>query len=331
VLGLAVTAALLVWVLHDVHWNEVAAHLGRANIPLLFAAAVVATLTFPIRTARWRLMLRDAGGGPLPWAPLWHGVAVGFMANNLLPARAGEFARAYVAGRQLPVRYTTAFASIAVERVLDGLTLLALLAVPMLAPSFPREASVQGMAVSRIATGLGIMFGAALVVAVLVVVHPAPWLTLLRRVSHALLPARFADRVTQVAEGLIAGLAVLKTPGRLPGVVAWSLALWLVNAASFWVGFRALGVAAPVEAALMLQGLIAFGVAIPAGPGFFGVFEALAIVALGFYGVPKDHAVTYAVAYHLSSFIPITLLGLYSLSRVHVGLGELRAARATEG
>src|SRR5207244_3690085 len=81
----------------------------RAVDPLLLVLTVaLATLTFPIRLIRWRVILRDERERPLPWLPLWYAVAIGFMANNLLPARAGEFARAYVASRQLPVRFTTA-------------------------------------------------------------------------------------------------------------------------------------------------------------------------------------------------------------------------------
>ena len=120
-IGLVVTVLLLAWALHGVDARAVLAHMRHAD-PLLFAAAIaLATATFPLRAVRWRVILRDARGAAVPTGPLWHATAVGFMANNLLPARAGEFARAYLANRQLPVRFTTALASIAVERVFDGL------------------------------------------------------------------------------------------------------------------------------------------------------------------------------------------------------------------
>src|SRR5439155_1395550 len=81
------------------------------------------------------------------------------------------------------------------------------------------------------------------------------------------LPAHLADRVTHLAEGLVAGLDVLKSPGRFLGVAAWSLFLWLVNAAAFAVCFRAFGLPVPPEGALVLQGVIGFGVALPSSPG----------------------------------------------------------------
>src|SRR5439155_340868 len=210
---------------------------------------------------------------------------------------AGEFARAYVAQQQLPVRFSTALASVGVERALDGLLLAGLLTPAGASPAFPGLARIGTTSVSGLATGAAVFFGAVLVVAVLVVHRPAPWLGLLRRVTHALLPARFAGRLTQVAEGLVAGLEVLKSPTRFVGVVAWSLLQWLVNAAAFAVCFRAFGLPVPPEGAFLLQGIIGFGVALPASPGFVGVFEAATRVTLAIYGIDATRAVSYAVAY----------------------------------
>ncbi len=328
-MGLAVTLALLAWALHGVDAGALVGHLRRADPWLVLATIVLATLTFPLRAIRWQLILRDVGGSRLPLGALWHATAIGFMANNLLPVRAGEFARAYAARQALPVRFTTALASVGVERVLDGLVLVGLLTITLLAPSFPRQATIDGASLAGIATGAAALFAGVLLVALLVVHRPAPWLALLSRIAHAVLPARFADRVAHAAEGLIAGLEVLRNPGRFAGVVLWSLVLWLVNAASFAVCFRAFGLAVPPESALLLQGIIGFGVALPASPAFVGVFEAATRATLAIYGVDATRAVGYALAYHIGTFFPITLLGLYSLSRMRLHLAELRAAAAT--
>ena len=330
-LGLAISLALLGWTLHDVNPREVLAHASRANPWLLLAAVALMTATFPIRTWRWRLMLRAGDGAPLPLLPLWHATAIGFMANNLLPARAGEFARAYVAKGQLPVRFTTALASIGVERVMDGLVMVGLMAVAIIAPSFPRNAVIGGTSVSRVAGGAALVFGAVLLIALAVVHRPGPWLSFLNRVTHRLLPARFADRLMQLAEGLIGGLEVLRRPGRFAAVVAWSLVLWLVNAAGFALCFRAFGIPVPAEGALLLQAIIGFGAALPSSPGFWGIYEIATRYTLQVYGIGAGLAVSYAITYHLATFLPITILGLASLTRVPVRLGELQTAgRADE-
>ena len=324
--GVALSILLLWWTLHDVQLRDVLDNARRANRAWLILSVALATLTFPIRAWRWQLMLRGPAGERLPFAPLWHAVAVGFMANNLLPARAGEFARAYMAGHQgAGPRFTTALASIGVERVFDGLTIVGLLACGILSPSFPRDAVIQGVPVGRLVLTFGLAFAAALVVALAVVLRPLFWLGLAGRTLRVVLPERFAARVVGVLEGLVGGLAVLRSPQRFAGVLAWSVVLWLVNAASFLACFYAFGIAVPTEAALVLQGFIAFGVAVPSTPGFVGVFEAIARVTLAFYGVASDVAVSYALTYHITTFIPITLLGLWSLSRARVRLSELRA------
>ena len=328
-MGLAVTLGLLAWALHGVDAGELVGHVRRADPLLLLVAVALATLTFPLRAVRWRLILRDVGGARFPLGPLWHATAIGFMANNLLPARAGEFARAYVAQQRLPVRFSTALASIGVERVFDGLLLVGLMMLAIASPAFPRHAQIGTTSVSGLATGAAVVFAAVLGLAFLVVHRPAPWLALLRRVTHAVLPARLGERLIRVAEGLVAGLEVLKSPGRFLGVVGWSVVQWLVNAAAFAVCFRAFGLAVPAEGAFLLQGIIGLGVALPASPGFVGVFEAATRVTLAIYGIDATRAVSYAVAYHVATFLPITLMGLYSLSRLRLHLAELRAAAAT--
>jgi glycosyltransferase 2 family protein len=325
-LGLAVTAAFLAWAVHDVNLRAVLAGVRAADPLLILASAGVATLTFPLRTLRWRVLLRAPDGARYPWRPLWDATAIGFMANNLLPARAGEFARAWVASRALPVRFTTALASIGVERVFDGLMMLALMAAAISASSFPSQAAVGGTPLSRIAAGVAIGFGAALLVAFVVALRPDPWLALLDRIAGALLPERLARKLRSVADGLVAGLAVLKSPVRFAAVIGWSLVLWLVNAAAFALCFRAFHLPVPAEGALLLQGLIGFGVAIPAAPGFWGVFEYATRLTLQFYGIGATLALAYAFAFHIAGFLPITLLGLDALSRAHLHLGDLRRA-----
>jgi hypothetical protein len=162
--------------------------------------------------------------------PLWHATAIGFMVNNLLPARAGEVARAYVAKRATGVRFTTAVASVGVERMFDGLILVALMAAALAASSFPQRAQIGGTPLATLATGAAVLFGVALLAALVLVHRPERSIGFLARTLGRILPARAARRLMSWLEGIAAGLAVLKDPGRFAAVVAWTLVLWLVNA-----------------------------------------------------------------------------------------------------
>jgi uncharacterized membrane protein YbhN (UPF0104 family) len=146
------------------------------------------------------------------------------------------------------------------------------------------------------------------------------------RIARSILPTRFAEPAVRAVEGVISGLGVLRRPGRFAALLFWSVLQWLVNAASFALCFRAFGLAVPPEGALLLQGALGFGVAIPSSPGYAGVFEKATQLSLGLYGVSATPALAYALTYHVATFIPITLLGLYSLRRVHLQLRDLRAA-----
>jgi hypothetical protein len=320
--GIGVTLVLLWWVLRDIEFADVWAELRHARWGWLLAAVAAATLTFPLRALRWRVLLRYEGAR-VPLIPVWHATAIGFMANNLL-GRAGEVARAYAARQLTGVRFTTAVASIAVERVFDGLTIVGLLLIGIAAGGFAGEATIGGVSVSRVATSAGLVFAAALGVAILVVAWPAWWLRLAERIAARMLPQRWTAKVVSLLEGLIDGLSALRAPGRLAAVLAWSVVLWVVNAASFVLAFVAFGLVLPPGAALVMQGILAFAVALPSSPGFFGVFEAATFAALALYGVEQTQAVSVAIGYHISGFIPITLLGLWSLGRANLHLSSLR-------
>jgi len=309
-----------VWALRDVSLTEVGAHITTAHAGALAAAVVIATITFPLRLIRWRLLLRDEEGAAYPAGPLWHAIALGFMANNLLPLRAGELIRSYTAARLAPARFTTVISSVAVERIFDGLTVVALLTLALFASDLPSSTAIAGTSVSQLARLAGIAGVVALLAAIAVVAAPLAAERLVRR----LLPhTHVADRIVDLIEGIRQGLAVLRSPARLAGVVFWSLVLWLVNALAFYVGFQAFDIPVSYAGALLLQGLLVLGISIPSTPGFFGPFEAVIVAVLALYGVPGSLAFSYAISFHLTSFVPITLLGLWSMARTPEGFRVL--------
>ncbi|HEX2718818.1 MAG TPA: lysylphosphatidylglycerol synthase transmembrane domain-containing protein [Gemmatimonadaceae bacterium] len=324
-IGIALSVALLVYALSDVDFGEVAATLRASNLPMLVLAALLATLTFPLRARRWRVIL-DPVEPNLPFGQLWRSTAIGMMVGNVVPARAGELARAYALSRENPrVGFAAAFASIAVDRVFDAVVVLLLLFVAMFDPIFPRGTPVGGQPISNWAGG-GIIAVAALLAALYAIVFfPTRVLTLFELLVRRIAPkleARGRDAIVAFSSGL----GVLRAPKRFASVFLWTLAHWLLNALAFWVGFRAVGISVPFSASLFIQGIIAIGVALPSAPGFFGVFEVAAKAGLAVYGVGPDRAVAWAIGYHILSFIPITVIGAAYFARLGMRMGELQSA-----
>jgi uncharacterized protein (TIRG00374 family) len=325
--GILLSVAFLAWALHDVDPAAFFQRIREANLWLFLLSVGLATLTFPARAARWHIILA-AGGERVGYRPVWRATAIGFMANNVLPARAGELARAYAASRFVTLPLARTIGSIAVERVFDGLIVVLLLALVVATFDFPGAITVGGKDLATLAAWTGGLFIAALAVLFFLVHAPRSALASLGAVARRLLPERAGEVLVRIVRSFIEGLSILRAPTDFVRVLVWSLAVWLINAAAFYAGFLAFHIRAlPFSAALLLQGIVAVGVALPSSPGFFGPFEAFSRLALGFYGVPASAAEGFAVGTHLGWFLPITVIGLLYLARSGLSFRDISAAR----
>ena len=322
---MVVSAALLYWSLKDVHWTEVREYLKSARTWPIVVGALLATLTFPLRIPRWQFLLRREDGTRLPGLPLWHAIAMGFMSNNVLPLRMGEVVRIFAASKLTHIRFTAVLASLAVERLFDALTVVALLALGLLFAGLPSDAAVGGMQVARVVTIVALLAVGGLVAATVVVAFPRASEAVVRKVVPF---PKLAEKLVSLIEGIRQGMSALQSPARVLGVVFWSLVIWLTSALSFYIAFAAFDIEVNFAGALVMQGLIMFGIAVPSTPGYLGVFEAPIIALLALYGVPASLAATYAFLYHFATFIPITLFGAWSVLRTNLGLREVQAEAA---
>jgi uncharacterized protein (TIRG00374 family) len=324
-IGIGISVALLAWAMRNVNFGEMISEIrGAKPLPVL-VGVILATGSFVLRAVRWKLLLRADTGVDVPFWPRWHAVAMGFMANNLLPLRAGELVRAYAISRLGHVRFTGAITSLVVERVFDALTLVLLLAVGLFLSDLPATTVIAGIPLARIAAFAGA--GALLAVAIGAAIIARP--ELLERMIRGILPiGTLQARLVSVGHGVTEGLSGLRSPARLAGVIFWSIALWLVSAASFFVMFSAFDIKVTFGGALLLQSAMAFGIAVPSTPGFFGPFEAALVAVLGVFGVSDTTAFSYAVTYHLTTLLPVTLLGLVSLAVSPIAFRDIRAQTA---
>ena len=323
IIGLLVTIPLLWWALQGIHFAQVWERFrDSAKLPL--AATMVAVgLTLPARAARWRVLLREELDW-LPFAPLYHATAAGFAVNNLLPARAGEVARAYAARRLTGVRFSAAVTTIALSRVLDGVTLFAILVFATLVGWLPSEFTILKVSVGRIILVASVVFAVFFALALGAATFPQPVLRLTAWISPRTLPRRWVTGFNEGVKGIIDSLAVMRDPQQLAQVAMWSAVIWGLGGLSFFLAFLAFDLSVPWHAAFTLQTLINFGLVIPSTPGFVGVFEAVTRASLSIYGVDGASAVSYAVAYHFCLYAPVTLMGLWSLNRTRIRMVEVQ-------
>lgn len=327
-LGIVLSALLLWWTLREVSFADVWGVLRQSNVLLFLLSTVAATLIFPLRARRWRTILEPVAGA-IPFGPLWRSTAIGIMMNNVFPLRAGEFARAFALTREVPrVPITSALGSLAVDRIFDAIVLLALMFGAMLDPAFPAGVELWGRTVPQLAAGGIALVAMLLIVCYTVVLQPARVLQLVAWCARRVLP-RFEAKIVEMVDHGVGGLAVLKDTRRFLEVLFWAVAHWVLNALAFYLAFLAVGMDVPFSAALFLQGVIGIGVAIPSSPGFFGVFELFATVGLAVYGVTNELAVSWAIGFHLLSFIPITIFGAVYFARLGLSIASVSSAKAT--
>jgi uncharacterized protein (TIRG00374 family) len=299
----------------------------RESSAVYFALSTLfATIIFPMRARRWKIIL-DPVKHDVPFPPLWRATAIGMMVNNVAPARAGEPARAYALTREVRgIGFSAALASLAVDRLFDLIVIVGLGLVALLDPDFPRDARVFDYPTAHIASGALAIIALGLVGLYSLAVFPGLYIRAFELFARKVSP-RIEERGRDALVTFSRGLGALRSPQRFIAILLWTVLHWLTNAFAFWFGFKAVGMTAPFSAALFLQLVIGAGVAVPAGPGFFGVFEAFARGGLAIYNIAPELATSWAIGFHILSFIPITLIGTMYFVRLGLHFRDVERAR----
>lgn len=315
-IGLLISAVCLWWALRGVSWGEVAVALKSARPAYLLAAVIGAVAVgVLLRAMRWRLFLPPAER--LTPGELVTATGIGLMANNVLPARMGEFVRAYVLGRRTGVGVTRAFGSLFVERLFDGTALVLILASAVLVTDAPPWMEV----LARIAAAV---IGALLVFEVLLVLFPRRLLAVIHAVTAPFLPRRWEDELEGALHRFIEAFQVLRNPRRMVPALLLTFVLWGANGFLFYLGLLAFDLGrVGYGGAMVVQSVTALGISVPSSPGFVGTFQAFIVKALSAFDVEKDLAFTYSITFHATQYLPVTLYGVFLAWRANLSWGEI--------
>ena len=311
----------------DVVWTEI----RLANTWFIALSAVTTVLTMVWRALRWQYLLEPIGHAR--FMPAFRTTMIGFAASAVLPARAGEVIRPYLLARQEGLSATATFATIIIERLLDAVTCVMLLAsfVLLFDPGMDHADS----RLYRLLEIGGITVGAlaiALLVAMFVAARdPAAMGRWAYKVEH-LLPGKVTHKLAEALLRFGEGLAVVRTPRRLALALALSFPLWLTIGLGIWAVTRAFGIEMPFTGSFLLIALLIVGVSVPT-PGNVGGFEAAVQIGLtSFYAVPNDRAVGTALVLHTVSLVPTIALGFLFVVQDGLGFGGMRSlAHAAAG
>jgi uncharacterized protein (TIRG00374 family) len=272
-------------------------------------STVLLLLSSVIRAYRWKWFFPSDVRSSF-WSRL-SAMSIGVAANQVLPARAGEFTRAYVFGRRTQMSKTTVFATVVLERVFDGLNVLFfLVVVALLIGVHSPEIQYMGLA------GAGFYIGA---IALLVAVHFRQ--TWLEGQVRRWLPGVASQKALGLLRAFADGLSVIRSARQLTAVAALSLLCWLVIAASFWPILSAFNFGAPVPlyTPLLLVAALGLGLMLPAAPAGVGIFQYACVLTLQVVFAPyhgslaadfAEQAAAFALVVHVAQVTPEVLLGV---------------------
>jgi uncharacterized protein (TIRG00374 family) len=318
VIGLALTALFLLLALQRVDLQGFVEELRHINYVWLLPAAVLTLLGYLLRTVRWQVILSGAARAPI--RTLFPVLIMGFATNNLLPGRLGEFWRAYLLGRKRNVRKTFALASVVVERVFDGLTLIALLVLVSTSIKLPGwSQQVELLA--------GIVFFGATLGLIVLLVRPGIVQVPLRFALRPL-PSRVAQGVEDRFQAFVDGLGPLRRGRVLALAAIFSVGVWLLEGGSYLLLSRGLNLDLPRAVELPALGLmlvtINLGIMVPSGPGYVGTMEFFGTSALGVVGANAEAALALIFVAHALQYALITSLGLVFFAREHLSPRDTR-------
>ena len=328
-LGILVTVGLMVLFLWKVDFGEVGRELRDANYAYLVPAILVYFVALGIRALRWRYLLLHLKA--IPVARLYPVVAIAYMANNVLPVRLGELVRAHFIGEREGVSKASGLATIGVERVFDGLTLMFLVVV--IWPFLPWTSALKNddgelnalwVALSVVVV---LAFVGAFLVLLLFAVSPRLGHRFARMVA-SLAPKGVRPKVEELIGLLVEGLAALRSPRKLAIISLLSVPVWLTEAAMYYMLAVSFHLDQPFHVILLVTATSNLATAIPSSIGGIGPFEVVAKSTLVAFGVAGEAAATYSFFVHIVAlWLPVNILGLFFLWRENVSLAQLARSR----
>lgn len=310
--GLAISAALVWLALRGLKLDEVVQALRTAEFLWLIPGVAIYFVAVWARAWRWHYLLRPLK--QISTASMFPVVAIGYMGNNIYPARAGEILRAYVLRKEQDVPVSASLATIIVERALDGVVMLSFVFV-----NLGRLAEVAGDSqfagsIQALALWGAVGFAAAVAVFLLMAFFPQSTMRVVGWLLDRLTPVRVREPALSLAEKFLGGLASLRSPFDVGMVLVTSIVIWLLETGKYWFVMYAFKFQVSFFALMLMNGIVNLATTIPSAPGYIGTFDAPGIAVLEAFGVPSGTAAGYTLVLHAALWLPITLLGAYYMT-----------------
>jgi len=308
-LGLIISAVFLYLALRGLRLQDVWGALQGANYAWLIPGVIVYFMGVGVRAWRWQYLLKPVKS--IPFKESFEIVTIGYMGNNIFPARLGEVLRAVVLKRREDVAISASLATIIVERVFDGVVMLGFVfmnlgALGNIQGSSGFIGSIQSLAIWGAAIFLGV-----LAVFLLAAMFPERTKLIITWFADRVIPVRFREKILGITFKFLGGLDALRSPREALMIFVTSVIIWLFETGKYWFVMHAFDFEVSFFALMLMNGIVNLATTIPSAPGYVGTFDAPGIAVLEAFGIPKATAAGYTLVLHVALWFPITALGLY--------------------
>ena len=317
-LGIAVSAIFMYLALRELNLQEVWFLIRHGTYWWLIPSVIIYFFGVWARTWRWHYMLRAIK--PIPTRQLFPVVCIGYMGNNIYPARIGELLRAYVLKRKEGVAIGASLATILVERIFDGVTMLLFVFIGLpLVPAIPDDWR-------NFVVVFSLLFFGALIVFFILAASPKYAQLVYNWIIDHLLPQRFREPVRGFADRFMEGLYFLRSWRDMVMIFISSLVIWLAETGKYWFVMQAFDFEVSFFVLMLMNGVVNLFTTIPSAPGYIGTFDTPGIKVLEAFGVNPEVAAAYTLVLHAALGLPITLLGAFYMWRESLTWTDFRQA-----
>jgi glycosyltransferase 2 family protein len=327
-IGIGVSLFFLFLLFRKTDFHKMLTVLAEMNYYYILPAVISTFISYYFRAVRWKYLLKPLKNTTL--RNLFPSTIIGYMANNLLPARLGEFVRAYVLGQKESLKFGAVFASLVMDRLCDGFSVLLILLIAFFTVVLPpdMEQVQHGMVAGGYVT-LAIYFA---VLFFLIVLKKRTMKTIkIMSILFKPFPAKVSEKIIPFLGSFIEGVRLSSRPSDFLGLLITSALVWLFATWPIDLILRSFGICLPFTASMFIMVFLVFAVLVPASPGYVGTYHAACVYGLMAFNVQKEKALSIALIIHGISFFPVIVAGFYYLCRDKFSLQELssKSSRGT--
>lgn len=326
--GIGISMLLLLLLLRKIDFPSLVQALRKLDLRCLAAAVFFTFVSYWLRAVRWRYLLLHERS--LPLSSLYPAVLIGYMANNLFPARLGEFIRAWVLAEREKLQTPAVFASLVIDRLFDGFSVMVMLALVLLTLQLPPGMEQSASLLRAGGTTMLLFYAGMVLFLALLKLRPVAALALLARLLKPF-PALITERAIPLAGSFLGGLRFSYGGRDLFGVLISSLLIWISATLPIYLVLLGFGIHLPLTASFFIMVLLVFAVMVPAAPGYIGTYHLACYTGLAAFGLPDTQAISIALVVHGVGFFPVILGGLYQVWSLGMSLGNMREQAVMSG